>query len=185
MNLKRFDLDDDQQAVCSLSLAETYFNRISMDGKQLVSQTFKWYHGGSEVWLYGDFNHWEGQQMTKIDKKYTSKVIFKLVVEGLESGKYQFCFKVDGEWKNRPDLKCTDSINPMTQIKNHIVFISSQQEPIQHGYHSTQPSGLVVDESPIMHKQYITMQGNEVINEEGSSNDGSDSPAFSNKTIEE
>lgn len=161
--MKRFDPDENQQAVSSLQLADSYLNRISLDGKQLVNQTFRWYHGGSEVWLYGDFNNWEGQQMQKKVKHTSGQmiVVFKLMVPNLESGKYQFSYLVDGQWRNRPDLKLSDSINPITKIKNHVVFISSHPDSSQ--YISTKQHGLLTDESPIMQKRYMTTQGNEVI----------------------
>ena len=90
--------------------------------QQQKSYTFTWNENGEEVKIAGSFSNWKEQYTLQKDP---SDNIFKLTLK-LNSGKYEYKFIVDGEWKcAEGQPKITDekgNTNNIIEIENNDII---------------------------------------------------------------
>ena len=89
-----------------------------------VEHVFEWKFGGTEVLLMGEFNTWMGEVMNKVEPPdllkpagYTQQPLGQRVSGGqqpshcliklLDPGRYEYKFRVDGQWRYAPDQQVT------------------------------------------------------------------------------
>ncbi|PRP89497.1 hypothetical protein PROFUN_01360 [Planoprotostelium fungivorum] len=103
-----------------------HYNQPRQEGmgqEDTINRTFRWYNGGRDVGISGQWNDWRVIPM-KPDSKEPSEMIVD--VEGLKPNtQYLFRFNVDGEWKTDPTVPTVSSTVAGGEIFNNVINTGS------------------------------------------------------------
>ena len=99
----------------NLKLVAAANSGVKSPDSATVEHSFRCYHVGQFVNLFGDFNKWMGQPMLLAINQNTGGKLFELTVTGLKpQTRYEYCFMVDGKWLNSAKHELSPLINPVT-----------------------------------------------------------------------
>jgi hypothetical protein len=123
-----------------------------------VAFTFKSYAVGSQTYVAGDFNNWEGQKMNSVSTKERGKHQ-ELRLKNLKPlTKYEYCFLVDGKWTTNKHESIGHNLSKITGLQNNYLVTKSAEVEAESNVHDL-----------TREKSFISINRKDVIDEENES----------------